>query len=94
MQVILEYTDDDYKRLEERAFINSRTVGEYIRKNVGYPCDSFKSWQVVDNATPDVKPAVEPLKTDNGDSVMDTEPELYVSDKPKVVKKRKYKVKK
>ncbi len=88
MQVILEYSDEDFKRLEERAFINSRTIGEYIRKVTEYPANGFISWRVEGITTPEVAtPFFEPLVELQG------EPEVYVSDKPykpKRKKKRKY----
>lgn len=48
MYVILEYTQEDFARMEERAFINSRSIGEYIRKLIEYPCDKFVSWQTTE----------------------------------------------
>ncbi len=48
MFVILEYTDEDYARMAERANINSRPIGEYIRKVTEYPCDRFTSCKVLD----------------------------------------------
>ncbi len=53
MQIILEYSDENFKRLEERAFINSRNIGEYIRKVIDYPANTFDSWKIVPDAEPE-----------------------------------------
>ncbi len=82
MFVILEYTDEAFKRLEERAFINSRTIGEYIRRVTDYPANDFKSWRVEGITNPEPpEPILDDLVASEG------EPELYVGDKPT---KRKY----
>ncbi len=84
MRVILEYSDADFKRLEERAFINSRTIGEYIRKIIEYPANSFNSWRIegITSEKP-LDPILEPLVKPQG------EPEVYLSDKPHRIKRRK-----
>ncbi len=89
MFIILEYSDEAFKRLEERAFINSRTLGEYIRKVTEYPANDFKSWRVEGITLPEApKPIPEPLVQPQG------EPELYVSDKPYKSKRKKKRTRK
>ena len=56
MYIILEYSQEDFARLEERAFINSKGIGEYIRKVTEYPCNTFSSWKATDSLGE--KPAV------------------------------------
>jgi hypothetical protein len=46
MQVILEYSEEAFRKLEERAFINSRSIGEYIRKVSEFPVNQFQSWKL------------------------------------------------
>lgn len=89
MLVILEYSDEAFKRLGERAFINSRTIGEYIRKITDYPANDFRAWRVegITSPTPS-EPILDDLVTLRG------EPELYVSDKPyKSKRKNRKKIK-
>ncbi len=84
MRVILEYSDGDFKRLEERAFINSRAIGDYIRKVTEYPANSFNSWRVEGITLPKED---KPILANPG--ALQGEPELYVSDKPYRSKRKK-----
>ncbi len=85
MRVILEYSDEDFRRLQERAFINSRTIGEYIRKVTEYPANNFSSWKVEGeiHAPISTMPILDDSRASQG------EPELYVSDKPVIIKRKK-----
>jgi len=91
--IILDYSDEDFKKIEERAFINSRTIGAYFKRLLGYPCDTFSNWQVVTGAPTGETAPVEPLKAEKDESTGDAEPEIYVAEHPyksKRKKKRKY----
>jgi len=80
--IILDYSDDDFKKVEERAFINSRTIGVYFKRLLGYPCDSFSGWHVSTDAPTGDIPSVEPLKAEKDESTEAGEPEIYQAEHP------------
>jgi diphthamide biosynthesis methyltransferase len=89
MQVILTYSDEAFAKLASYANANSKTLEQYLRSNLSWAAKQFISVDVIDNGQSATLTRDVAIVTVGNPVAATTEPELYISDKPYVSKRKK-----